>query len=468
MAPSPLFPWLPLVTLLQIFPISTQLPLLSPLERDSVFQVLHSINSAVPWRTLFPGDLCSSPPHGLVCDYFFDSPNTTLTLTDPDAAHVVQMSFGFLSDYSGNPPCSSSSTINPLLFSSFKYLRKLFFYKCFTGPRAVSFSGDTSPAFASTLEELVFVDNPSLVAPLRTLFANFTNLKRAIVTGNGVYGQIPERISDSGRIEEITLSRNRLSGHIPASLSKLKNLKILDLSRNFLDGYAPESIGNLSELLKLDISCNRISGRIPESYLNLEKLEFLDVSFNRFGNFGIPEFIWAMPRLKEVHLSGNMVGGQIPEIWEKLESLSGIGFSGMGLTGKIPPSMAVNLRSLSYLALDGNSLEGKLPPEFELLETLKEINLENNKLSGRVPFSANFSSKIGGKLRLRGNPELCVDEELKKVTNGSVLGKMKLCHQSNITEHVFPSGCSSSIMLASAKFQSFPLIGVLWILLVKF
>ncbi|XP_023532739.1 piriformospora indica-insensitive protein 2 [Cucurbita pepo subsp. pepo] len=462
------FLWLLLVffiTLLQCFSIShqQQLPVLSSVERDSVFAVLAAVNSAVPWRRFFPDDLCSAAPHGVVCDYFYEFPNST----EPDAVHITELSFGFISDYSANPPCSSNSTIDPVLFSSFRYLRKLVFYKCFTSDVAVYLSDGDSPAFAASLEELVLVDNPSLVVSLESLFANFTNIRRAIITGNGVYGEIPERISDSGELEEISLSRNRLTGQIPASLSKLKKLKILDLSRNFLDGYAPESIGNLSELLKLDLSSNRISGRVPESYRNLQKLEFLDLSFNRFGNFGIPKFLSEIPRLKEVHLSGNLLGGEIPEKWEKLKRLSTVGFSSMGLTGKIPPSMAVHLRSLNYLGLDGNNLEGTLPPEFEFLKTLNGLNVENNNLSGRVPFSANFCAKLEGKLRLRGNPDLCVDEELKNVKNGSVLGKIKLCQQSVITQQLFLSGCSS-FMLDSVKLQSTLLMAVFWIFLLNF
>ncbi|KAL4030417.1 hypothetical protein IC575_008654 [Cucumis melo] len=464
------------ITLLHFSSISDQqqLPLLSSLERDSVFSLLSALNSSVPWRTLFPDDdLCSAPPHGVVCDYFYQSINSTV----PDSVHITEMSFGFISDYSSNPPCSFNSTIDPVLFTSFRYLRKIFFYKCFTGDVVLSFSGGVLPAFASTLEELVLVDNTALVVSIENLFGNFTNLRRAIVTGNGVYGQIPEWVSDSGELEEITFSRNRLGGQIPASLSKLKKLKILDLSGNFLDGFVPESIGNLTELLKLDLSYNRISGIIPESYRNLQKLEFLDLSFNRFGNFGIPKFVTEIPRLKEVYLSGNLVGGEIPERWEKVEGLSAIGFSGMGLTGKIPPSMAVHLRSLSYLGLDGNKLEGRLPPEFGFSKTLNEINLENNNLSGRVPFCSNFCAKIGKKLRLTGNSDLCVDEELKNVKNGSILGHMKLCQQSNISDQFFFNGSSSSssfssssypLMFDFAKLQHVVLIGVLWILLVKF
>ncbi|XVF72045.1 hypothetical protein PTKIN_Ptkin12aG0089800 [Pterospermum kingtungense] len=74
--------------------------------------------------------------------------------------------------------------------------------------------------------------------------------------------------------------------------------------------------------------------------------------------------------------------------------------------------MGVHLRNLSYLGLNNNNLEAKVPQEFKFLEFTGEINLEKNNLSGRAPVSAKFTAKVGEKLRLKGNPELCMDERL--------------------------------------------------------
>jgi hypothetical protein len=409
-------------TLLSLLVISHQQPQLDPAERDAVYRVLNSVNPTVPWRSLFPDDdLCSSAPHGVVCEYFSDGDGDVLS-----SVHITELSFGYVSDYAPNPPCSSDSTLDPLVFTAFKFLRKLFFYKCFTDEtRRVSLPANAvSPGFSSTLEELVFIDNPALVGPLSGLLRNYTSLRRAVLTGNGVYGEIPDGLGDDSVVlQELTLSRNQLSGGVPANLSKLNSLRVLDLSHNRFDGYLPEALGNLTELLKLDLSYNGLSGEIPEGLKNLQSLEFLDLSYNRFGNYGLPLFLAEMPRLREVHLSGNPLGGAIPEIWENMGGVLGIGLSNTGLVGNIPASMGVNLRNLRYLGLDNNSLEGTVPVEFALLGTVSEINLENNNLSGRLPFSAKFSAKIGGKLKLDGNPELCVAEQLG---SGS-LGKLKAC-----------------------------------------
>ncbi|XP_010433203.1 PREDICTED: piriformospora indica-insensitive protein 2-like [Camelina sativa] len=372
---------------------------LDPSEQEAVYRVLDSVNSAISWRTIFPDDLCASPPDGVVCDYLYASQHGVAT-----SVHVTELHLGYVSDYTQNPPCSSNSTLDPLLFTSFKHLRKLFVYKCFTGAR-VSLPDSIPEGFGSVLEELVFIENPSLVGEIGAMIGNFTKLRRLVLTGNGFYGSIPGRIGDLVSLEEVTLSRNSLSGGFPTNAtSRLKNLKVLDFSHNFLNGDAPDSIGDLTELLKLDLSFNEFTGEIPSGVGKLKKLVFLDLSYNRFGNFGVPLFLAEMPRLREIHLSGNKLGGVIPEIWKNLKGLSGIGFSRMGLQGNIPASMASSLKNLCFIALDNNNLDGEIPEEFGRLEFVGEINLENNNLVGKAPFADGFRDRVGRKLKLSGNP----------------------------------------------------------------
>ncbi|KAF5738978.1 piriformospora indica-insensitive protein 2-like [Tripterygium wilfordii] len=417
--------------------ISQEQPLLDMAEQDSVYRVLESVNPTIPWRSIFPDDFCYSAPHGVVCDVFSE-PNGSIS-----AVHITELSFGYVSDFNPNPPCYPNSTFDPLLFTSFKYLRKLFFYKCFTDlPVSVS---TVWPSFASSLEELIFIDNPALVGSLNGLTGNFTSLKRAVITGNGLSGNIPGWVVDSVNLEELTLSRNQLDGAVSTSFSKLKLLRILDLSQNQFDGNVPDSIANLTQLLKLDLSANAFSGKIPNILVNLQNMEFLDLSHNQFGNFGVPVFLSKMPRLRELHLNGNSLGGHIPEIWKNLGGIKGIGFSNMGLVGNIPASMGVYLRNLSYLGLDNNQLEGTVPGELGFLEFAGEINLENNNLSGRVPFTA----MVGEILKLQGNPGLCVDD-VDLVKNGSRFGHyLKLCNKTKLPNLVNPvlMGVASSSSL---------------------
>ncbi|XP_028765517.1 piriformospora indica-insensitive protein 2-like [Neltuma alba] len=442
---SAFFPLALLTFFLSMALLSHQQPPLLSAEREALFHVLYSINSDIPWRSLFnDDDLCVSAPHGVVCGYPSESSET---------ARIVELSFGYVSDEAPNPPCSANATLDPLLFTSFKYLRKLFFYRCFN--ESLVTVPDVSPSFASTLEELVFIENPSLVEPFSGFLRNCTSLRRLVLSGNGFYGEVPQEISQLINLEEITLSRNHLAGEVPGSLGTLKKLKILDLSQNGFEGYVPKSLGNLTELLKLDLSFNRFSGEIPESFGNLQGLEFLDLRYNQLGNFGVPQFIGQISQLREIYLSGNLLGGKIPEIWENLGGVTRIGFSDMGLTGNIPASMGVYLRNLSYLGLDNNNLQGPVPEEFVFLNDADEINMENNNLSGRVP----FSTKIFRKLKLGGNRGLCVDHQLsKQAENKGCLGQLKLCNKPDIPNAVLFNGISSLLFDLQLLFMSLVII----------
>ncbi|XP_027362963.1 piriformospora indica-insensitive protein 2 [Abrus precatorius] len=408
-----------------LFPLSHQQPPLDSSEQQALYQVLHSLNPSVPWPTLFPDDLCLSAPHGVVCEY------STQPSQPP---HIVELSFGYVSDETPNPPCSLNATFNPLLFTSFPYLRKLFFYKCFNQTQRLTL---TQALPLPSLEELVFIHNPSFVAPLGPFLQNLTSLRRLVLIGNGFHGQVPKQVGGFVNLEEVTLSRNSLSGEVSESLGLLKELKVLDLSQNRFEGCVPESLGNLTQLLKLDLSFNGFGCRIPESLKHLQSLELLDLSFNRFGNFGVPLFLGEIPRLKEVYLSGNSLSGVIPEIWENLGGVEKVGFSEMGLVGHIPPSMGVYLKKLSYLGLDNNRLDGPVPEEFGLLEFADEINLENNNLSGVVSFSTKV---VGQKLKLAGNTGLCVDSRIS--CGSGNLDQLKPCKKTDVPDAVIFSGVS--------------------------
>uniref|UniRef100_A0A7N1A128 non-specific serine/threonine protein kinase n=1 Tax=Kalanchoe fedtschenkoi TaxID=63787 RepID=A0A7N1A128_KALFE len=390
-----------LTTILAFFIVSVQqaenpVPALDAFEQEAVYRALELVSSDVPWRVIFPDDLCVSAPHGVVCDYFLGENSTS-------SAHVTELSFGYVSDYNSNPPCAPNATLPSWIFSSFPQLRKLFVFSCFVGQSRVSFPGFPAGC-GGELEELVLIDNPSLSGSLEGIVRSFVNLRKLVITGSGFHGGIPDEVGELTRLEKLTLSGNRLNGVVPRSLTNLTSLKLLDLSRNGFYGTLPESFVQLSGLLKLDLSFNQFNGRIPDQIGDLSELEFLDLSFNRFGSFGVPLFLSEMLKLKEVYLSG-----EIPDAWEKLEGLKGLGLSTMGLTGEIPESMAASLKSLSYLGLENNSLEGKVPDGFLEMENLGVISLENNKLSGVIRFRAGVTAK---RLKLAGNPGLCVDRSL--------------------------------------------------------
>ncbi|XP_072979899.1 uncharacterized protein [Typha angustifolia] len=408
---------------------------LPPAEEEAAYLALESINSDVAWRSLYPDDLCLSGPHGLVCDLF-----------DAGDPHIVELNFGYVSDFSPNPPCGPNATVAPLLLSyasSFPFLRKLFFYNCFTDSKAPL---PTTPwNLPDSLEELVFIKNPSLVGRIGISIGDLPHIRRFVVTGTGVSGSIPIEIGKLRNLEQLLLSRNRLRGDIPTSIGGCSTtLKILDLSGNRLGGRIPVEFGRLVQLVKLDLSSNRLVGPLPSELAMLKRLEFLDLSYNRLTG-GVPTAMGEMTSLKEVYLSGNRhLGGRIPEVWKKLGALLGLGLSGVGLVGNIPQSMGLFLERLSYLALNDNSLEGELPDQFKRLEmSAREINLENNALQGRIPFSAGFVGRMGGKLKLGGNPHLCLGEDLVGPANNSTKGNLGYLAPCNKTEIPHPALFSS-------------------------
>lgn len=190
---------------------------LDPSEQEAVYRVLDSVNSAILWRTIFPDDLCASPPDGVVCDYVYASQHGVAT-----SVHVTEFHLGYVSDFTPNPPCTANSTLNPLLFTAFKHIRKLLFYKCFTRDQ-VPLPETIPDDFGSVLEEMVFIENPSLIGKLSVMIGNFSNLKRLVLTWNGFHGSIPDRIGDLTSLQEITLSRNSLNGlhNIPDLIIKI-------------------------------------------------------------------------------------------------------------------------------------------------------------------------------------------------------------------------------------------------------
>ncbi|WJX18425.1 hypothetical protein P8452_08221 [Trifolium repens] len=212
--------------LLFIFLSQPNKPSTDPLEQKALYQVLNSLNPTIPWPTLYPNDLCRSPPPGVVCDYYLPSSSD-----DDDSdhqrrkSHVVELNFGYISDQTPTPPCSYNATLNPFLFNSFTYLRKVSFYKCFNQTEK-PIHLISLPSFPVSLQQLIFFDNPAIVSSLESFLTNLTtSLKSLVIAGNGFYGELPHHIGDFLELEELILSRSNLSGQLPASVGMLEMLE---------------------------------------------------------------------------------------------------------------------------------------------------------------------------------------------------------------------------------------------------
>ncbi|CAN6445774.1 unnamed protein product [Victoria cruziana] len=370
---------------------------LDPQESDALYAVLSSLNPDVDWRSDYPDDLCTAGPHGVVCEPLGVS------------LRVVELSFGYVSDYSNNPPCHPfNASFNPSL-SSFPFLSKLFIYRCFTNSSPVSLPSYLW-SLGPQLQELVFEDNPAIVGPLSAGIANLTGLRRLIISGSNLSGPIPQSIGSLSQLQQIDLSGNRLEGQIPPSVGNLTELIVLDLSQNQLSGLLPPELGRLSKANKLDLSCNNISGEIPPSLAELKGLEMLVLSNNSIDG-GLPLFLQRMQGLRDLHLSGNPLGGTLPDVWTQMEGLVSLDLAYTGLVGTIPASMA-RLLNLTYLSLDHNGLTGSIPPALAGLPLIHDLDLSYNRLTGPVPFRKEMVDRLGPKLKLAGNDGLCLVSQL--------------------------------------------------------
>ncbi|THG14255.1 hypothetical protein TEA_018134 [Camellia sinensis var. sinensis] len=83
------------------------------------------------------------------------------------------------------------------------------------------------------------------------------------LSGNDLFGVIPEELTNLFNLGTLNLSMNHLRGTIPEKIGNLKQLETLDLSKNELSGPIPSSMASLTFLNHLNLSYNNLSGKIP-------------------------------------------------------------------------------------------------------------------------------------------------------------------------------------------------------------
>ncbi|KAI5067590.1 hypothetical protein GOP47_0018118 [Adiantum capillus-veneris] len=393
--------------------------MMSPDEAQAVYEVLEAVNNDVAWRQLYgapPGaedeiNLCLEGPHGLVCG-----------ADEHNVLHVVELNLGWLSDATNNPRCGPNASFSPAL-TRFPYLRKLFFYNCFSHSATKLMLPPFLWALGSSLEELVFLRNSMLVGGLPENIANLVNLKRLIWVGNNaLQGTIPEKLGELMMLEQLVLSRNRHTGGIPKTLGSLRKLRVLDLSWNSLEGSIPIGLASaMAELQKLDLSHNELSGSIPLSVGEAFSLELLDLSWNKLSG-PLPDGAWVNLRyLRVLEMGHNTFNGSVlpKRMWGCMWKLIDVGMAEAGLTGPIPEAMG-QMKSLRYLDLSGNGLEGEVPASLEQgLPSIFEMDFSGNRLQGMLPFSAEFVERMGQNLRVGGNDGLCRSNYVLNVSSSA-------------------------------------------------
>ncbi|KAL2460243.1 Leucine-rich repeat (LRR) family protein [Abeliophyllum distichum] len=84
------------------------------------------------------------------------------------------------------------------------------------------------------------------------------------LTGSGLSGSLPKRISKLTALKHLWLGDNKLSGTIP-DMSGMKALETLHLENNKLEGSVPKSLGELPNLREVFLQNNKFNGSTPTS-----------------------------------------------------------------------------------------------------------------------------------------------------------------------------------------------------------
>ncbi|KAL5150970.1 Receptor like protein 29 [Glycine soja] len=368
-----------------------------------LFEVMHTLVDDPDWAQAHPQPCTDTPWPGIECE----------VSNEPQMFHVTKIHIGpdILS-----PPCKSSAYLSQSLLK-LTYLKTLSIFNCFVSS-PVNLPSTLFGPF-STLEHLALQSNPTLSGEIPPSLGAVASLRVLSLSQNSFQGSIPRQIGGLVSLEQLDLSYNNFSGQIPKEIGGLKSIAILDLSWNEIEGNLPSSLGQLQLLQKMDLSSNMLTGKIPPDLGNLKRLVLLDLSHNCIGG-PIPEALSNLELLEYFLIDDNPIKSEIPHFIENLSKLKSVSFSGCGLIGSIPNSFS-SLKNLTALSLDNNSLSGSVPPKLALLPNLDQLNISHNMLNGVLQLPDEFIGKLGKRLDVRGNTELCISNKPKKKNLSSYL-----------------------------------------------
>ena len=146
------------------------------------------------------------------------------------------------------------------------------------------------------------------------------------LSGNGYTGSLPNNITISKNLTDLSMSHNLLTGSIPDSF-QLKRWKRIDLSFNRISGTLSSSaFSNVNMNSTIYLEENWISGRIPTGLIDVEQINILN------GNiFGCSLSKWNAPR-NDPHFSNYSCGSNSFEV---------IYYIWLGLVGSLAAIMFV-------------------------------------------------------------------------------------------------------------------------------
>uniref|UniRef100_A0ACD5X2G4 Uncharacterized protein n=1 Tax=Avena sativa TaxID=4498 RepID=A0ACD5X2G4_AVESA len=363
-------------------------------ELAAIYRVMADLLGDPTWPQLHPRPCTDTPWPGLQCE---------LAPDDSRRLRATRLHFG--PDVS-TPPCKPGARLAAPAILGLPHLRTLSLFGCFVGAGAV----ELPPALftnASSLEQLVLKSNPGLTGRIPATLTNLKSLQVLSLSQNGFHGEIPPELGGLAALQQLDLSYNNITGEIPGEIGGMASLSILDLSWNSISGGVPAALGGLRTLQKADLSYNRLAGAVPPEVGSLKELVFLDLSHNGLAG-PLPATLAGLAKLQYLLLQDNPIGTAVPAVVGSLRRLQVLGLSGCNLTGPIPRGAFAALGSLMALSLDRNRLDGPIPASLGALPHLGQLNLSQNRLAGEIALPGEFVARLGRRLDVRGNEELCV------------------------------------------------------------
>ncbi|TVU45954.1 hypothetical protein EJB05_05464, partial [Eragrostis curvula] len=372
-------------------------------ELAAVFRVMADLLGDPTWAQLHPRPCTDTPWPGLQCE-----------LAPDDARRLRATRLHFGPDVA-TPPCRPGARLGADSLRGLPHLKTLSLFGCFAGAGPVELPPALFANASSSIEQIVLKSNPGLTGAIPATLSGLPSLRVLSLSQNGFHGGIPRELGGLASLQQLDLSYNNITGEIPEEIGGMASLTILDLSWNSITGGVPSTMGKLQKLQKADLSYNRLAGRVPPEVGSLRELVFLDLSHNGLAG-PLPPSLAGLGKLQYLLLQDNPLGTAVPAVVGSLRRLQVLGLSGCELTGPIPRAAFAALASLTALSLDRNRLDGPIPATLAALPHLGQLNLSQNRLAGEIALPGEFVARLGRRLDVRGNQQLCVGSGLRGTT----------------------------------------------------